>query len=143
MSSTRTLVENDLAAPVVSLFPSPSFECFEQVPLARKRIDLVFVQRRKPLTISVELKIENWRKALWQATVNFQVSQESYIALWHRYIHRAEKQMDVLRAYGVGLIVVEYDIARIVLPSTEPVRRIPARRKEAWYRSLLSNNSEV
>ena len=139
MNIGNKLIENDLAAPVVSLFPALQYSCFEQVPLARKKIDLVFVQREVPLATSVELKIANWKRALWQATVNFQIVQESYIAIWHKYVHRVEKRLHILQDYGVGLIVVEHDVARIVLRSKEPPRRIPLSLKEKWYRGLVTH----
>lgn len=130
--------ESAMAAPVIALFCCEQYEFHEQVPLARKRIDLVFVARYTPKTISVELKIQDWKKALWQAVVNFQVSQESYIAIWHEYVHRVEKHIDLLQRYGVGLISVERNIARVVLQSSEPVRRIPSLQKQEWYRFLLN-----
>jgi len=136
MSGAVDLAENDLATPVASLFPIQTYQCFEQVPLSRKRIDLVFVERQSSRTITVELKISNWKRALWQATVNFQVSQQSYVALWHQYVHRAQRNSDLFAAYGVGIIAVSSDGARFVLPSHEPVRRIPRSLKQAWYRQL-------
>jgi hypothetical protein len=134
------ITEADLAAPVGALFPVPSYRRFDQVPLSRKRIDLVFVGTNHVHTVSVELKIANWKKALWQANVNFQVSNESYIAIWHKYVHRVERHLDVLRAYGIGLIAVERESARIVLQSSEPIRRIPRRHKQSWYLQLLAQD---
>jgi hypothetical protein len=136
MSGAVDLAETDLATPVASLFPIQAYDCYEQVPLARKRIDLVFVDRQTLRTIAVELKISNWKRALWQATVNFQVSQQSYIAMWHKYVHRAQRNIDMFAAYGVGIIAVNSDGARFILPSQAPVRRIPRSLKQAWYRQL-------
>ena len=136
--SNSDLEERAMAAPVIALFCGEQYEFYEQVPLARKRIDLVFVARHTPTTISVELKIRDWKKALWQAVVNFQVSQESYIAIWHDYVHRVERHIDLLQRYGVGLISVERTTARVVLKSSEQIGCIPSLQKQEWYRFLLN-----
>lgn len=130
--------EAELTAPVVSLFPGTQFRCYKEVPLARKRIDLVFVRYRPNRTISIELKVSDWKAALWQAIVNFQICDESYIAIWHSFVHRAERQAGLLGSYGIGLIAVDRTSADIVLPSREPPVKIPRSKKQDWYRSLLA-----
>ena len=63
------LCENQLLGPVVELFSIDTYHHKEQVPLGRKKIDVVFFpfSGDRP-AIAVELKISDWRKALWQAT---------------------------------------------------------------------------
>lgn len=137
MSTVPPPPESALAHPVKGLFPAARYACYEEVPLARKRIDLIFLELELQQTISVELKISDWKRALWQAVVNFQVSNESYIAIWHEYVHRATKQRSLLSSYGVGLIAVDSRQAAIVIPSNEPPRQIPRSRKRQWYHHLL------
>lgn len=125
-----------MAAPVLKLFPACSYSQFEQVRLGRKTIDLVFIRHYAPLSVSVELKVANWKKALWQAAVNYQVCDESYIAIWHTFAHRAMNNAELLAAYGVGLIVVAPASAQVQLRAQTP-RRIPSNARAAWYRQLL------
>jgi hypothetical protein len=103
--------ESELLQPVLTLFSESRYWHFEQVPLGRKKIDLVCVERNAPnASTSVELKISDWRRALWQATVNFQLAEQSYIAIWHKYIHRV---------------------------SSDPVQRFSRYAKRSWYQQLL------
>lgn len=142
MRESQNVAEHEMACPVLELFPAPMFSQFKQVPLGRKRIDLVFVRQSEPLTISVELKVADWKKALWQASVNWQVCDESYIAIWHKFAHRATKRIDLLNVYGVGLIVVDRTSARVLLPSVPAPRRIPLNAKGIWYRQLLGETEQ-
>lgn len=132
------LSESELLQPVLTLFSESRYWHFEQVPLGRKKIDLVCVERNAPNAgTSIELKISDWRRALWQATVNFQLAEKSYIAIWHQYIHRAAQEIDLLKKYGVGLIAVYPEAAEFVLVSSDPVQRFSRYAKRSWYQQLL------
>jgi hypothetical protein len=130
-------LEVEMTQPTLTLFPASDYVRFEQVPFGRKSIDLVCLNRSGPHTTTVELKIRNWRQALWQASVNMQIANESYIAIWAGFVHRAEKHCDLLTAYGVGLIAVSASSAEILLPSRDPVQRIARSKKCEWYECLL------
>ncbi len=130
-------LEVEMAHPTLTLFPVSDYVHFEQVPLGRKSIDLVCLNRSAPHATTIELKIRNWRQALWQASLNMQVANESYIAIWTNYVHRAERHCDLLIAYGVGLIAVSTSSAEILLPSRDPVQRIAKSKKREWYEHLL------
>lgn len=134
----ESLAETDLLLPVRSLFPGICFWHFEQVPLGRKKIDLVCVQRDSPnSSLSIELKIRNWRKALWQAVVNFQLAEKSYIAIWHKFVHCAQRHDNLLRSYGVGLIAVYPTEANILIESIDLVPRLSREAKRHWYKSMI------
>lgn len=133
----RVPPESEMTLPTLMLFPESSYHHFEQVTLGRKAIDLVCIKRKTNSTIAIELKVANWRHALWQASVNLQVVNESFIAIWHIYAHRAENSADLLRQYGVGLISVNECSAEIVMRSQDPVRRIAKSKKREWYEHLL------
>jgi len=130
--------EVSLGTPLFGLFPQEMYWSFEQVPLGRKRIDWVFVDRDSPHhSISVELKVSDWRKALWQAAVNLQLSQKSYIGLWHVYTHRVTREVQLLERYGVGLIGISDSCAEILVESNDPIRRLSRDFKKDWYQLLL------
>lgn len=137
MSGQKRLLESEMLEPVLTLFPSSSYRHLEQVCLGRKRIDVVCLRKAEPFVVAIELKIADWRRALWQANLNLQISNESYIAIWEDFVHRAEKHSEVLKSYGVGLIAVSSDSARIIAPSRDPVRRIARDQKGDWYQRLL------
>lgn len=129
--------EYEMAKPTLTLFPNEEYLHFEQISLGRKKIDLVCLKKSVPFTITIELKIQDWRRALWQANLNMQVSDEAYIAIWHSFVHRATKHTELFAGYGIGLISVNEDCAEVVLDSHDPVRRIPRSKKRQWYEQLI------
>lgn len=134
----RILTEHDLLSPVLTLFPEERFWHIQQVPLGRKKIDLICVDRSTPhLSLSIELKIQDWRKALWQAAINLQLAEKSYIAMWHQFVHRVVPHDKLLSDYGVGLIVVYPSSAEILSESVDTVRRLSRDAKRDWYKHLV------
>ena len=138
MESDR-LKESDMLPAVLRLFPKKRFHRYVEVPLGRKRIDLLCVRKgRDDEVAAIELKIDNWREALWQAVHNLQVAERAYVALWHEFVHRAESNRHVLEQYGVGLISVRARSAEIVFESRDCVSRVARAHKPEFYRMLLS-----
>ena len=136
--SDSSLIEAEMLEPVLRLFPKSRYERLPEVPLGRKLIDLVCV----PLdpfgqSVSIELKIKNWRQALWQAIVNFQMSDQSFIAIWHKFAHRVQKHLELLEFYGIGLIVVHPKHAEIIRHSKDHVYRIARKDKTKFYEQIL------
>lgn len=135
---TERLKESEMLAPVLRLFPKRRFRRYVQVPLGRKRIDLLCVRKgRHDEVAAIELKIDDWRMALWQATHNLQIAERAYVALWHDFLPRAEKNRDILEQYGVGLISVTPGSATIVFESRDKVSRVARLHKPDFYRMLL------
>lgn len=129
--------ESSLTSPTLSLFPTADYIHLEQVRLGRKSIDVICLQKSTQTSIAIELKVANWKRALWQASVNLQVAHRSYIALWHEFTHRAVKNEELIKSYGVGLISVSGDSAQLVFPSQPRVRRLTRNRKREWYEHLV------
>lgn len=133
------LKEGEMLGPVLRLFPKKRFRRYVEVPLGRKRIDLLCVGRgTHKQSAAVELKISAWREALWQAVHDLQVAERAYIALWHEYVHRAEKHRSLLERYGVGLIAVRPKSAMVVFDAEDEVPRIARSHKPDFYRMLIS-----
>jgi len=131
--------EEYLLNSVLRLFPKKKYHRFKEVPLGRKKVDVWCVcKTEEHLEVCVELKVKDWRKALWQATINFQIAKQSYIAIWHKYVQRVEKGSDLLKQYGVGLISVGPKSAKIIIPSQDKVEVTPREEKGVLYKSLIS-----
>jgi len=93
---------------------TPHFE----VRLGRKRIDLLLIPLVEAPWVAVELKVRDWKKALWQASINTQLAEKSYVALWHKFVPPALAQRNLFESYGVGIISVSENQAVIVLEGT-------------------------
>jgi hypothetical protein len=107
--------ETELLQPVLALFGSSSYQVFLEARLSRKRIDLLLVPNGDRPWITVELKVKNWKKALWQAAINTQLSDCSYVALWHPTVRAALDKQSLFKSYGVGIISVSSGSAEVVL----------------------------
>ena len=126
--------ESELLAPVLRLFPKCRFVRLAEAAVGQKRIDLLCCARNDDSAsgrVAVELKVRDWRRATWQAHVNLQVAQHSYVAIWHAYAHLPRHA--ALRRAGVGLIVVGPRGARIVLESEDRVFRVARELKRDFY----------
>src|SRR5262249_19615878 len=125
MPMSDGLAEANMLVPVMRLFPKSRYHRVQQVAFGRKKIDLLcFPRQGRGKSASVELKLRDWRRALWQALINLQMADRSYIALWHEYVHRAVAHVRLLDTYGVGLISVGPQRARFVRHARDHIYRI-------------------
>lgn len=98
------IIEKDLVLPLTQYFCKKGYKIALEVPIYRNRIDMVAYNKFS--IIAVELKINNWKRALKQATY-YQFGSdftyvamplyESYRAYWNKF--RFEKK-------GVGIIAI-------------------------------------
>lgn len=118
--TTNLFREGELRRPVENLFPPREYFVKSEVPFGLKRIDLVFKERTNGrYIIAVELKVRDWRRAVWQAVHNRQVATYSYIALPAGPASAVD--MAMLSSLGLGLIVADTKSARIHLrPKKSP-----------------------
>ncbi len=96
-------IENGLA----KYFSSCDYQVKKQVSFTQKRIDIVV--RGNDKTWAIEVKINDWKGALRQAFQNKIACDLSYVAIWHKYSHRALNNKEVFESMGIGLIVVNSD----------------------------------
>ena len=127
--------ESELLAPVVDLFQVEGMRSLLEVRLSRKRIDVVFIPGSQTGWIAVELKVHDWKRALWQAAVNTQLAEHSYVALWHTTIRTALERKILFERYGVGIISVTATDASIALEA----RRTEISTRAQQQRMLLDS----
>ncbi|QDT36469.1 hypothetical protein [Stratiformator vulcanicus] len=131
------MTENEMAPAVKELFAN-DFRTIEQVRFGRKSIDLAFVPESPDLdTITVEMKLRDWRRALWQAQQNRTIGGLSYVAIWHDYSRPCINQRELFSSYGVGLIVV-FETHAVIEFEAISLAKIPSSLKHAWYERLSS-----
>ena len=118
---SRAISEQEMLPAVKRLFPASRFTRHTEVPLASKRIDFCALPKdHEEFPVAVELKVEKWRRALWQAITYRQVFPLAYVAIWHENAHRVDR--DLFGMAGVGLITVTKSGAEIVLEATRSPR---------------------
>ena len=111
--------ETEMISLIESTFKDKDYSTFREVPLLEKRIDIVGINPSGHI-IAIEAKVEKWKKALSQAMVYRLCADEVYIAIWHEYLHRVNR--DLLSKFGIGLIEVNgsADICLKANPSRKP-----------------------
>ncbi len=104
--------ESELREPVERLFSRDEYDVEHEVPFGLKKIDLFFWREEDGSEIiAVELKLRDWRRAVWQAVHNRQVATRSYIALPAESMTAVDT--GVLNSLGLGLISVNSHSAKI------------------------------
>lgn len=107
--------ECELLYPVIALFQKADYATVLEAKLSRKRIDVLFIPIARGHWISVELKVRDWKTALWQAALNIHLADRSYVALWHTSTPSALSNRELFQSYGVGIVSVSRSQASIVL----------------------------
>lgn len=70
--------------------------------------------------IAIEAKLKDWKRGLYQAYRYRDFANESYLALYSPYLHRALKNLDEFKKYNVGLIeVTESNLNIVFRPQRE------------------------
>ena len=98
--------EEDLKNPVASMMCEREFEVFFEVPIKRKRPDIICVDRNKTV-IGIETKLRKWKDAYWQASINKLWCDESYVAFPIQYSTLFLKNRNYFEQEGIGLISVD------------------------------------
>ncbi len=138
----RPPAESELLSPVLALFEIPGYRAVLEARLSRKRIDVLLVPTETGLWISIELKVKDWKKALWQAAVNTQLSDHSYVALWHTTVKCALEQETLFKSYGVGIISVSATGAAVILEPTGLSSSTRIRQQELVLEELVRVKEE-
>lgn len=128
----NVLAESDLLEPTKALFSTAEYRAVPEASYGRKRIDLLLIPLHDIEWVAVELKLYNWRSALWQAAINAQLVDWSFVALWHTTVKTAINHLELFKHYGVGIISADPAGAKVVvnwgrLPDT------PMKRKQKAY----------
>lgn len=134
--------ESELLAQVLRLFEKEEARPLLEAKLSRKRIDVVFVPTSVGQWTAVELKVRNWKKALWQAAVNTQLADLSYVALWHSTVPTAMERSTLFNSYGVGIISVDALEASIVLEAKRTTNDTRVRQQLLLLDSLEGVNQK-
>ncbi len=105
----------------------------EEVPYKRKRIDLVHLHNKK--ITCIEVKLNNWRKAIDQASINNLFCDESFIALPEERIHNIDETL--LEKLNIGLISIKRNNYEII---KKPVKnRFKIKRYYQKFRSVCEH----
>ena len=107
--------EEELRQPVHEFLENRKYSVFDEIPLFSRKIDII--AKRRAEIIAVELKLQNWRKAIHQAYHNQRVANYSYIALPETIRSRANRIIfREIFNYGIGLLSVDGTVIQIIPP---------------------------
>jgi hypothetical protein len=108
--------EQELYKPVYDYFKKQGYTIRFEVRIGFCRADIVALKKKE--TVGVELKINNWKKAVIQAK-NYQLGCDyAYIAFpLNRVFNILRKAEHILKKEGIGLLVVKEkncDVCKII-----------------------------
>jgi len=101
----RRRSESELTLPVARYFHRKGYRWqTTELQFYEYNIDIYGFSRTANLTVSIELKIKNWRRAFQQALVYQLCSDLVLMALPQETVHRVDRNL--LEAEGIGLLSV-------------------------------------
>ncbi len=83
-----------------------------EVKFFKKKIDFVFLDENENLH-AIELKVKDWKNALYQLDTNQLFAKYCYLGIWHSFLHLVPKKL--LKEYGIGLLSISKNNVEILL----------------------------
>lgn len=95
---------------------------FKEVAILSRCADLIFVNEDDRF-ISLEIKLNNWRKAILQALDHQLVVDESYICIPYKKKGVSKKLLDNIANTGIGVYVFNIEDRKISLEKIKEAER--------------------
>ncbi len=95
----------------------------KEAPVFSRSIDIVYINEQKEL-ISIEIKLNDWRKAVNQAKDHQLVADKSYICLPSKKKGISEDLLSLLEGTGIGLFVFSEDSGNLQLKEVRPAKSL-------------------
>ncbi len=102
--------EKELYPPLLDYLEKKGYSYYQEVKFFTRQIDLIAIKTKE--IIAIEVKVENWQKALQQALTCKLCANKVYIAFWHEHIDRIPQKK--LKKHGIGLLAVNGSVERVI-----------------------------
>ncbi len=137
---SRKLTEASMGKAVcqMNMFKGLGVRFLAEVPYGAKRIDLAGLSTDSQI-FAIELKVDKWRRAIWQASIYQLCANFAYIAVRQEYTHRVD--IDYLGGLGIGLIAVTDGKAHLRLEARPSPILIP-REHQSLHDLLVASLSQ-
>jgi len=100
------VLEIELFPAVEQYYQREGYTVEREVPLRKRVIDIICQNDEE--IIAIEVKVQNWKKALRQAIIYQLCANRTYVALCRKFSSRVK--LDFFFRYGVGLIEIDGSI---------------------------------
>ena len=101
-------IEEDLRGPVRSWLEGRNLVPHDEVQRGGKFVDLLGSEGGIA-KVAIELKLANWQRALYQATIYTCFASECYVAMPESKRHLLERNIGEFVRWGVGVLIVYQD----------------------------------
>lgn len=122
--------EKEMQNHISDYYKKQGFNVFKEIPFLEKRIDLLCVN--KDQILSIELKIKDWKRVLWQAYINQLFTTKSYVCIWHKTLNCIDK--NEFAKFGIGIISMDEKSNFITI--------LEAKKSKYMYSELLEKLKE-
>lgn len=106
----KRLLEASIEPDVKKFIENQGYDVFPQVQVLGRRIDLLGIRERRML--AVELKVRDWRHAIYQAYLASLCANRVYVAVPNSTLHLVAR--DVFVQNGIGLLSVNGGVDVVV-----------------------------
>jgi len=97
--------EAELVKPTTEFLAALGYRAYSEVPFLYRLVDLYAVDDKRR-TVAVELKINNWQRALRQARTCLLAADAVYVGLSERYVSPPLAHSEMFAALGIGLLSI-------------------------------------
>lgn len=98
--------EEELREPIRNWVEYNGFDAKDEVPLCGKIPDIIGLQG-SDVEIAIEMKLSNWKRALYQAFIYTNFANKCYIAMPENKKEVIKKNLDEFTKWGIGVLIVD------------------------------------
>ena len=99
-------VEEELREPIRNWVEFNGFDAKDEVPMCGKIPDVIGMYG-SDVEIAIEMKLSNWKRALYQAFIYTNFANKSYIAMPENKQETILKNIDEFTKWGIGVLIVD------------------------------------
>jgi hypothetical protein len=105
MLSEPLASEEEMRIPIRDWLSQKGLLPVDELPIAGKIPDIVGIENGR-ISVAIEMKLTNWRRALYQATLYTMFADRSYIAMPENKKELLSRNLQDIRKWGVDVLIV-------------------------------------
>lgn len=119
------------------------YACKRQVPVNGKIPDIVAYNSNSDTLIAVEIKLKNWKRGLYQAFLNKNIADFSFLCMPKNFYKEIrDKIYDDLKKTGLGFLEIDSHNQEILIKKIPEKNVIRDERREKLKKIVCGNGGE-
>lgn len=135
--------ENELEEVTTSILENKGLICKRQARIKGKIPDIIAYEKRSDQVLAIEVKLKNWKVGLYQAFLNRNLADFSFLCMPTKYItYIQDKLENDFDKMGIGLIEVDPENRKIYIKKTAEKNSIGSARKNMIKQIICDKGGE-